>query len=90
MNKPHVTLDNTIHIYYTWGQIRSIHYFNVCIIGIPTYQAIKLYIVIDIHAYTLWPYGVIKQDVCTYTCTCLRGSAHGYHNTFDEHTCMTL
>ena len=55
MNKQHVTLDNTIHIYYTWGQIRSTHYFNVYIIGIPTYQAIKLYIiVIDIHAYALW------------------------------------
>ena len=46
MNKPHVTLDNTIHIYYTWGQIRSIHYFNVCIIGNQAIINVHVYVIV--------------------------------------------
>ena len=86
MNKPHVTLDNTIQVYYTWGQIRSIHYFNVCIIGMPTYQAI-----INVHVYTcIHTMGMCMYAYILFIMNYLLGSTHGYHNTFDEHTCMTL
>ena len=85
MNKPHVTLDNTIHIILYMGTDKKYTLFQ-CVYNWHTNLSSYILSLIYMHTH----YGVIKQDVCTYTCTCLPGSAHGYHHTFDEHTCMTF